>query len=280
MRIPFVNRFTCSPRQLPSIINQVKKRQMIPILDNINENGKDYQKNYQNIIQTIQEYPMTTFAIKLSSLNIADPKHNYLKVLDDVHHICDLAIENSSRIIIDAEQISINDTIDEVSDLMMETYNKSCVNVYKTYQMYRRDTMSKYLQDLKEERDYFVGAKIVRGAYYNEDIDTDLLFSQIEHTHKAYDDAIRYFTENSSSKDKLLCATHNFNSNDIAKNYIHNGKKNIEIGHLLGMADYLSEELVQEGVSVYKYIPFGEFNETLPYLSRRLYENYPLIKHM
>jgi proline dehydrogenase len=223
---------------------------------------------------------MTTFAIKLTSLNIADPKHDYLKVLDDVHHICDLAIENSSKVIIDAEQVSINDTIDEVSDLMMETYNKSNVNIYKTYQMYRRDTMSKYLQDLKEERDYFIGAKIVRGAYYNEDIDTDLLFSQIEHTHQAYDDAIRYFTENSSSKDKLLCATHNFISNDIAKNHIHNGKKNIEIGHLLGMADYLSDELVQEGVPVYKYIPFGEFNETLPYLSRRLYENYPLIKHM
>lgn len=280
MRIPFINRFTCSPKQLPIIVSQVKKRQMIPILDNINENGKDYQKNYQNIIKTIKDYPMSTFAIKLSSLNIADPEHEYLKVLDDVHYICDLAIENSSKVIIDAEQVSINDTIDEVSDLMMENYNKTSVNVYKTYQMYRRDTMGKYLNDLKEERNYFIGAKIVRGAYYNEDIFSSLLFSQIEHTHKAYDDAIRYFTENSSSKDKLLCATHNFRSNDIAKNHIHNGKKNIEIGHLLGMADYLSDELVEEGIPVYKYIPFGEFNETLPYLTRRLYENYPLIKHM
>lgn len=280
MRIPFVNRFTCSPKQLPIIIEQVKKKQMIPILDNINENGKDYQKNYKKILETITKYPMSTFAIKLSSLNITEPKHEYSKVLDDVHQICDTAIDNCSKIIIDAEQVFINDKIDDVSDLMMQTYNKSNVNVYKTYQMYRRDTMSKYLTNLKEKRDYFIGAKIVRGAYFNEDIDTDLLFSKIEYTHKAYDDAIRYFTENSNSKDKLLCATHNFKSNDIAKNYIHNGKKNIEIGHLLGMADYLSEELIDEGIPVYKYIPFGEFNETLPYLSRRLYENYPLIKHM
>ena len=46
------------------------------------------------------------------------------------------------------------------------------------------------------------------------------------------------------------------------------------------MSDYLSEELADEGIVVYKYLPYGEYKDTLPYLSRRLYENYPILGHM
>ena len=42
------------------------------------------------------------------------------------------------------------------------------------------------------------------------------------------------------------------------------------------MSDGISEEL-SKNYRVFKYLPYGNFNDTLPYLIRRLYENYPML---
>jgi len=47
----------------------------------------------------------------------------------------------------------------------------------------------------------------------------------------------------------------------------------------MGMSDKLSEKLSKKH-TVYKYIPYGNFYDTLPYLIRRLYENYPMIMNI
>ena len=278
--IPLINRFTCLPRQLPMFINNVKDRQMLPIIDNICEDGKYSERNFNVVKDTVNEYPMNMFAIKLSSLNIRDENNDNNLLIDRVFDIAETVRENDSKLIIDAEEYEINDKVDEISDMIMGEFNKDDVMVYKTYQMYRRDTMTKYLKDLKKDREYKLGCKVVRGAYYNQDLVNNILFWKIEDTHKNYDDSIRYFVHNFQQGDELICATHNHKSNDLAKQFIHQGMKNIKIGHLMGMSDYLSEDLVDEGITVYKYLPFGEYQDTLPYLSRRLYENYPILGHM
>ena len=280
MRIPLINRFTCSPKQLPIFIERIKGKKMIPIIDNISENGNQKDKNFQNILRDIENYPMSTFAIKLSALNIRDEKESLSLIEDKVQKVCQQIEDTGSTLIIDAEEYEINHKIDQISDAMMSEFNQQQAIVYKTYQMYRRDTTKMFLEDILKERNYRVGCKIVRGAYYNQDVTSGKLFWRIEDTHRAYNDAIRYFLNHKSLGDKLLCATHNFESNDIVKQHIHHGEKDLSIGHLLGMSDYLSEELVDEGISVYKYLPYGEYRDTLPYLSRRLYENYPILGHM
>ncbi len=280
MRLPIVNRFTCSPKQLPKYIEFIKKKQMVPIIDNICENGEKHLENFKNIKTDINTYPMTTFAIKLSSLNLRNPEYCTLKIQDQAHEICELASEMGSQVIVDAEEYAINHKINKIVDNLMEEHNQENVTVYKTYQMYRRDTTTMLLDDLKKERNHKVGCKLVRGAYYNQDVYSNKLFWKIEDTHRSYNEAIRYFLENSSSSDQLLCATHNYDSNDIAAKHFHQGKKNVSIGHLLGMSDYLSESLAEEGIRVYKYLPYGEYQDTLPYLSRRLYENYPILGHL
>lgn len=280
MRFPVINRFTCSPSQLPKFMEMIKAKQMIPIIDNVCENGAKYQDNFYKIQKDLDNYATSTFAIKLSSLNIRDTNHSITDITQQVYSICQIAEDTSSKIIIDAEEYAINDSINQICDEMMREFNRNQVMVYKTYQMYRRDTTKMLLSDLKAERDYSIGCKLVRGAYYNLDISTDKLFWRIEDTHSNYNQGIRYFLENHKSRDKLICATHNYKSNEIAKNLIHQGINNISIGHLLGMSDYLSEELVEEGIRVYKYLPYGEYQDTLPYLTRRLYENYPILGHM
>ena len=280
MRFPVVNRFTCNPRQLPAFIEMIRKKQMVPIIDNVCENGLKHKDNFKNIMLDLETYPTSTFAIKLSSLNIRDSNHSKKAIAEQVSQIASLAEETGSKLIIDAEEEEINDSINQITDEIIPEYNKNQVVVYKTYQMYRRDTTTMLLDDLKKKRDYSMGCKLVRGAYYNQDVISGKLFWRIDDTHRCYNEAIRYFLENSTTKDQLLCATHNLVSNEIAKTHIHQGKNNISIGHLLGMSDYLSEELAEEGIRVYKYLPYGEYKDTLPYLSRRLYENYPILGHM
>ena len=47
MRIPIVNRFTCSYKQLDSFIKNIKQNNITPILDYANENYSDFNNNYK-----------------------------------------------------------------------------------------------------------------------------------------------------------------------------------------------------------------------------------------
>ena len=124
-------------------------------------------------------------------------------------------------------------------------------------------------------RTYLLGCKLVRGAYYNQDYKYDILYDTIDETHRSYNDGIRHFIDNCKMHDKLLCATHNEESIYLSDSLDKNG--NVEYAQLMGMSDKLSKKLSEENKVVYKYLPYGHLNETLPYLVRRLYENYPMV---
>ena len=47
----------------------------------------------------------------------------------------------------------------------------------------------------------------------------------------------------------------------------NNQLDNIEFAHLMGMSDRLSNKLAKNYVT-YKYLPYGHFKDTLPYLIR------------
>ena len=90
------------------------------------------------------------------------------------------------------------------------------------------------------------------------------------------------FSSNFKPGDKLLCATHNTDSIDLAVQYIREQKLDnvIEFAQLMGMSDKQSQKLAQEKYTVYKYVPYGDFKDTIPYLIRRLYENYPMVMNI
>tara|TARA_Y100001980_G_C14357044_1_gene166199 strand:- start:193 stop:687 length:495 start_codon:yes stop_codon:yes gene_type:complete len=162
----------------------------------------------------------------------------------------------------------------------METYNKNNTNIFKTYQLYRNDYLGILENDLKKQRDYSIGFKLVRGAYYNQDKIHNILFNTIEETHVNYNEGIRLFIENFKLHDKLICATHNENSVKYALELIkQKNLTNIEFAQLMGMSDNMSSKL-SNNYTVYKYLPYGDFKDTLPYLIRRLYENYPMIMNI
>ena len=271
MRIPIINRFTCNERQLKFMIKSILNKKMFPILDFANENSIDFENNFKKIKNLVENYPNNYISVKLSSLNF---KQDYLE------DITKLAIKNNSKILIDAENFSVQDKIEEISNNLIKSYNTNQVNIYKTYQMYRTDSLNLLKNDFLQTRDYYIGCKLVRGAYYNKDKKYNILFRKIKDTHNNYDEAVKFLSEYKKENDVIMCATHNIKSIDKVINLINNKKiKNIEFAHLLGMSDILSEKL-SNNYKVYKYLPFGNYNDTLPYLIRRLYENYPLLMYI
>jgi len=268
MRIPIFNRFTCRENQLEFMIKSINNKNMLPILDYANEDFKNFKNNFKKIKNLIKTHPNNSISIKLSSLNF---REDYLR------DITKSAIDNNSKILIDAENFLIQDKINNITDNLIKEFNVSEVNIYKTYQMYRNDSFDLLKKDFLKSRNYYIGCKLVRGAYLNYDKKYNILFNKINDTHSNYNKSIEFIIENLKDKDILMCATHNKESIELVTNLIDkNPGKNVEIAHLMGMSDKVSENL-SNNYKVYKYLPYGNFIDTIPYLIRRLYENYPMV---
>ena len=54
-------------------------------------------------------------------------------------------------------------------------------------------------------------------------------------------------------------------------------REKVYFGQLLGMADQLTFNLGSKRYNAYKYVPYGQVREVLPYLIRRAQENGDLL---
>ena len=120
MYIPIVNRFTCSKKQLMNFKNLIQQRNMKPIIDYTNENYKDHESNFTEIMKLTKSSNRETIAVKLSSLNV----NNNIQVENYVDNIIVASIKNDNTILIDAENFEIQDKINIITDNFMETYNR------------------------------------------------------------------------------------------------------------------------------------------------------------
>lgn len=77
---------------------------------------------------------------------------------------------------------------------------------------------------------------------------------------------------------RIIVASHNEESVQRAARWmeemdIHRSGSSVCFGQLLGMCDHVSLTLAKEGYAVYKSVPYGSIDDTLPYLLRRAQEN-------
>ena len=199
---------------------------------------------------------------------------------------CKTAHEKDVLLLIDAEESWMQDAADAIVADMMHKYNKQKAIVFNTLQMYRWDRLDylKSLHDQAKSEGFYIGMKLVRGAYMEKENDRAAergLKSPIcvskEATDINYDVAVLYMIEN-IDKMAIFAGTHNEESSytlmqlmtekGIAKN-----DKRIFFGQLLGMSDNISFNLAENGYNVAKYLPFGPVRDVMPYLIRRAEEN-------
>lgn len=210
----------------------------------------------------------------------------FVKGRNRVDIICQKAYNSNIPYLIDAEESWIQPAIDEIALIMMHRYNQERPIVYNTAQLYRHDRLE-YIENLYEqsiEEQFFVGIKIVRGAYIEKERERaarmgyeDPIQGNKEATDRDFNAAIE-FCLNHADRIALCCGTHNEESSQLLvetmkKHQMANDDPRIYFSQLLGMSDHISFNLSKENYNVAKYMPYGPVIEVMPYLIRRAEEN-------
>jgi len=213
-------------------------------------------------------------------------KIEWNRVLARFDRVCSQAHSKNVPLLIDAEESWMQDAADDLVAQMMKKYNKEKAIVFNTLQMYRWDRLD-YLKKLHQQaktEGFYIGMKIVRGAYMEKEnlraeekgYPTPICESK-EATDLNYDAAIHYMVEN-IDKMAIFAGTHNELSSYKLMEYMQElniQKKNARIwfGQLYGMSDNISYNLSANGYNNAKYLPFGPVRDVMPYLIRRAEEN-------
>lgn len=248
----------------------ILKNSKVPVLNYAIENRNKFENTYNTYCKLIDNLDSNSkIAIKFSSFN-------FNQIL--INKIIQKCINKNIKILIDAESNEFNNKYNEISNKLIEKYNNDDVNLYKTYQMYRIDSLNILKYDYKyfSSKKINYGIKLVRGAYWNSEKNDGHLFTNKDETDLSYNNAIFYLSDKQNVD--VILATHNHESINLGVLFNNNNISKFKFAHLLDMNEKYYKKLNDNNIHV--YIPFGPFNEMIPYLIRRLYENLSTLKYM
>lgn len=210
----------------------------------------------------------------------------YEHVKARIDGICRVCYEHKVQVLIDAEHSWIQNTIDDIAMEMMRKYNKEEAIVFNTYQLYRHDKLNSLKADfyVAETDGFFLGAKLVRGAYMEierERAEKNGYPSPIqpnqEATNRDYNAAILFCLDH-LDRISFMAGTHNEESsrllaNELEKRNLPRNHAHVYFAQLYAMSDHLTYNLAAHGYNSAKYLPYGPVKKVMPYLFRRAQEN-------
>lgn len=213
-------------------------------------------------------------------------KAEWNRVVARFETICKTAFEKDVMLLIDAEETWMQDAADDLATEMMRKYNKNKALIFNTLQMYRWDRLDflKKLHETAKAEGFYIGMKVVRGAYMEKEAERAALkgyknpiCESKEATDKNYDTCIAYMMDN-IDKMAIFEGTHNEASSYklmelMQQKGISKNDNRVWFGQLYGMSDNISYNLAENGYNVAKYLPFGPVRDVMPYLIRRAEEN-------
>ncbi|MGC6285224.1 MAG: proline dehydrogenase family protein [Polaribacter sp.] len=297
----------------------VTEEDCMPIIQNMHENGnvhsvldysvegKEEEESFDNALEKIlkiisfcEEKKSIPFAVfkptgfgrfalyqKISEGKALaeNEKEEWKRVVARYDKVCNLAKKKDVPVLIDAEESWMQDAADWLIEDLMEMYNTEKAIIFNTLQMYRYDRLD-YLKNLKkkaDEKGFYIGMKVVRGAYMEKERERaeemgypSPICKDKQATDENFDAAIKYMME--QPRMALFAGTHNENSSyllmELAEQHgIDKDDVRLWFGQLFGMSDHISYNLAKEGYNVAKYLPFGPIRDVMPYLIRRAEEN-------
>uniref|UniRef100_A0AAR2KD20 Proline dehydrogenase n=1 Tax=Pygocentrus nattereri TaxID=42514 RepID=A0AAR2KD20_PYGNA len=180
---------------------------------------------------------------------------------ENTHFLCGLrrldqigeASINKVRILVDAEYTYMNPALSLITMAMMKKFNQDDAWIWNTYQCYLKESRDLLLEAIRLSKDlsFCLGVKLVRGAYMDKE---------------------RKLADKERRTDPIH-ETWEYTNNWMDELGIDRNGGSVCFGQLLGMCDHVSLTLAQQGFSVYKSVPYGSVDDTLPYLVRRAQEN-------
>ena len=207
-------------------------------------------------------------------------------VINRFRSCCQTAQQYGVALLVDAEEYSVQIATDQlVLDLMRE-FNLNKAVVYNTIQLYlvdgNRRLEQMHIQAIQDS--FYLGVKLVRGAYMEKErkiaqkhgLSSPICASKAEtdnNYHAAVDYCFKHLTNiavflGSHNEESMIQAINLMNQYEIKPN-----DNRIWFSQLLGMSDYISFTLANEGYNVVKFVPFGPMDKLIPYLARRAEEN-------
>lgn len=234
----------------------------------------------------IARFSLLEKAVKGEERLVGDDLAEYQRAKSRFFKITGRAADLGVRVLVDAEETWIQESIDKLTEEAIVRFNTSSCIVYNTLQFYRHDRID-YLQNQIKKAEaggYFIGFKLVRGAYmekerlraYKKGYPSPIQRSKAESDHD-FDRGLEICL-NAISRVSICCGTHNEQSCKLLTQLmkekgVATNDKRIYFAQLLGMSDHISYNLAHVGYNVAKYVPYGPLIEVLPYLSRRAEEN-------
>lgn len=309
---PFV-RFTgyyqfCAGKDVASSAEVTSKMAVFgvkSVLDYANEhatNETDFEDNTAVILQTIgaaaqnDTYPFAVLKpTALGAFSLFEKRANGIaltnlevaaweRTKNRLEECAKLAAASGIVLMIDAEESWIQPGVDALVLPLMKTYNQKRVVVAITLQLYLKGTFDRYKRLSAEAKDYFLGVKLVRGAYMEKErqraetlgISSPVCDTKVQ-TDTQYRQALELALEK-LSRNLCIVATHNESDIDwvvqaCKQRNIPQNHKNLWFSQLYGMRDYISFDLAAQRANVFKYVPFGPLAQSIPYLIRRALEN-------
>jgi len=224
--------------------------------------------------------------IQVGQLLTAEQEAAHNRAVARVEAICARAHQHGVRLFVDAEESWFQHTIDLLAYDMMAKYNREKAIVWNTYQLYRHDRLDalKAAHDAATEAGYYLGAKLVRGAYMEKEARVAKQRGQqtpINPTKQAtddlYDETLRYCVEH-LDRISICAGTHNEASSLFLTQLMQQaglvpGDLRVWFAQLYGMSDNLTYNLANAGYNTAKYLPYGPVAAVMPYLLRRADEN-------
>ncbi|CAN9509069.1 unnamed protein product [Ophioblennius macclurei] len=246
-------------------------------------------------LMTHQSYDLNLLVRAMDGETVTFPG---LDEKETTHFLCGLrrlnkiaeASVNKVRVLVDAEYTYMNPALSLVTMAMMKKFNKDSAWIWNTYQCYLKESRSLLLEalQLSKTEGFCLGVKLVRGAYMDKERKlaeqegrADPVHQCWEDTNDSYNGSLNMMLEVISEKPenyRIIIATHNEESvRRAAKRMdelgIDKDGGSVCFGQLLGMCDHVSLTLAQEGYAIYKSVPYGSVDDTVPYLVRRAQEN-------
>ena len=267
-------------------------------------NDRSYDRTRDEILATIDEahrsahIPFSVFKvtgvanvailekIQAGQLLTTDEESAHARAVARVEALCIRAHQHGVRLFVDAEESWFQHTIDLLAYDMMAKYNQEKAIVWNTYQLYRHDRLEalKNAHHTATEAGYYVGVKLVRGAYMEKEArvakqrgQQNPINPSKQATDDLYDQALRYCVQ-PIDRISSCAGTHNEASSLLLTQlmqeaHIAPSDPRVWFAQLYGMSDNLTYNLANAGYNTAKYLPYGPVAAVMPYLLRRADEN-------
>lgn len=263
-----------------------------------------FDRTTDEIIRTIEkgreskDIPFSVFKVTgICSTELLEKLHGKVQLSIDevaayerarkrVNAICEASSIHHVPVLIDAEETWIQDPIDALAYEMMAKYNTQKALVFNTFQLYRKASLQNFKNAYSTavQKNYFIGAKLVRGAYMEKERARAEEKGYPSPIHDDKDGSDRDFNASlvfsleHLDRISIMCGSHNEFSNQylaelMSKNNVKPSDKRIWFAQLFGMSDNISFNLAKAGYNVAKYVPYGPVRAVMPYLFRRAAEN-------